>query len=352
LADLPYNFLQRLLHRILLGNRFVAEFCLDLETGRIKVDADVVKQGKHVLVAGLARSGTTILMRCLHDTGSFTSLTYRDMPFVLMPVFWRRLSKGGRRQIPAAERAHGDGVLVGYDSPEAFEEVFWKTCDGPSYIRPDRLVRHEPDDEILEKYRRYIGLVLRSRPGGPQRYLSKNNNNILRLASLGRALPSGVVFIPFRSPLQHAYSLLRQHERFVARSEQDPFSVRYMTWLGHHEFGADHRPFSFTDAANPFRPEELDYWLVLWRSVYEWVLETAPEQAAFVSYEQLCSDGGRTWGRLLELTGIESRELPVETLRLVEHEIPHPYSRTWHDACRATHERLLARHVLKGDAAG
>jgi len=47
--------------------------------------------------------------------------TYRHMPFVLCPLLWHRVSRGLRQESKLSERAHGDGLLVGFDSPEAFE---------------------------------------------------------------------------------------------------------------------------------------------------------------------------------------------------------------------------------------
>ena len=49
------------------------------------------------------------------------------MPFILAPLLWERVSKGFRKPTGLKERAHGDGLVVGYDSPEAFEEVLWRT---------------------------------------------------------------------------------------------------------------------------------------------------------------------------------------------------------------------------------
>ena len=60
----------------------------------------------------------------------------------------------------------------------------------------------------MEKFIRYVGAVLVSDPEGRTRYLSKNNNNILRLPALARAFPQALILIPFRDPLTHAASLL------------------------------------------------------------------------------------------------------------------------------------------------
>jgi hypothetical protein len=92
---------------------------------------------KHVFIAGLARAGTTILMRRFYASQAFRSLTYRDMPFVLAPTLWRKLAAQSGRNLVTAERAHGDGILVDIDSPESFEEVFL------AHIRRRRLHRRD-----------------------------------------------------------------------------------------------------------------------------------------------------------------------------------------------------------------
>ena len=123
-----------------------------------------------------------MLMRMLHDTQAFCSLTYRDMPFVLAPNTWARLTGLSRRDVAARERAHGDGIIVDVDSPEALEEVFWGVFCGPAYIGPETLRPMEADDDVLEQFRRYVAIILKRYQA--DRYLSKNNNNLLRLPSL------------------------------------------------------------------------------------------------------------------------------------------------------------------------
>jgi hypothetical protein len=80
---------------------------------------------EHVFVAGLARSGTTILLNAIHQSNQFASLTYDDMPFILAPNFWKKISPNISHD-KLQERAHGDGVRVSTNSPEAFERFFGK----------------------------------------------------------------------------------------------------------------------------------------------------------------------------------------------------------------------------------
>src|SRR5690348_14423268 len=75
-----YGALDRLLHRLALGSDAVADLSFDLENALhpTKGDEDGAQQ-RPVFVTGLARAGTTLLMRLLYATGAFCSLTYRDM---------------------------------------------------------------------------------------------------------------------------------------------------------------------------------------------------------------------------------------------------------------------------------
>lgn len=305
-----YSALERVLHRLALGSRAVAEFSFDLDrhfAPLIPAD-DAVSGGRHVFVCGLARAGTTIVMRRLHATGLFRSLTYRDMPFVLAPNLWQRLSRLAPRDIAAAERAHGDRLAVDADSPEALDEVFWRVFTGSDYIAPDHLHPHHVEEPVLARFRRYVAAILASRRDGegPRRYLSKNNNAILRLDALQRAFPRAAIVIPFRDPLQHAQSLRTQHRRFSRLQAEDEFARAYMGWLAHHEFGLDHRPFRFAaPQAAAADATHLDYWLDLWLDTYAWLLRTRPANAFFVGYETLCADPA-AWDRILDRLAIAS----------------------------------------------
>ncbi len=302
-----YGPLSRVLHRLALGSKAIAVTSFDLDQSLASVKVDDVAQGRHVYVAGLARAGTTILMRRLYASAAFRSLTYQDMPFVLAPGLWRRLSgTGGKGQ--AQERAHGDGIEVDANSPEGLEEVFWRVFAGEDYIRPDCLMPHQPDQEVGQSYLTYLAAVLAAQEqGGPARYLAKNNNAILRLGFLRKTLPKALLLVPFREPLAHASSLLRQHRRFSEMQAASPFVKSYMTWLGHHEFGLDHRPFRLTASdiqARQGGPEQLPYWLGLWQDTYAWLSETMPSGVIPICYEDLCSDP-LVWRRIAELAEID-----------------------------------------------
>ncbi|WP_171123240.1 MULTISPECIES: sulfotransferase [unclassified Ruegeria] len=289
----------------------------------VKSNLDGVKNERHVFVSGLARAGTTVLMRSLHETGMYRSLTYRDMPFVLAPNLWSRVMPTKTRFKSASERAHGDGVYVDFDSPEALEEVFWRVFCGDSYILADRLVPIRVTKETKTAFVRYVANILAS--DKRTRYLSKNNNNILRLQALADCFPRAALLVPFRNPLQHAISLLRQHLLFTKKHAKDPFSLDYMRWLVHHEFGMDHRPFKFKEETKPaelaIETLTVDYWLKLWRDTYQYLIAQANASCVFVSYERICEDTANVWPALCEHLELSSGDIPDLSLRESQNEI-------------------------------
>src|SRR5437763_1095015 len=177
-----YNRIEQWLRWIALEPKAVRQLSFELE--RATSLGDGASFGGSVYVCGLARSGTTVLLRALARIDTFRSLTYRDMPFVLAPNLWRRIAASASRASAPGARAHGDGILVDFDSPEAFEEVFWRTfCEEAD----DHATfgRTPPSAEALEGFADYRALIANPRGSdGRRRYLSKNNNNVVRLPEL------------------------------------------------------------------------------------------------------------------------------------------------------------------------
>ena len=337
-----YGLLSRLLHRLALGAPAIAEASFDAELATFGKELPSAANGRHVFVSGLARSGTTVLMRTLFETAEFCSLTYRDMPFVLAPGLWARVARASRVDKQAEQRAHGDGVMVDFDSPEALEEVFWRVFCGPAYIRDDRLIAARVDEETVSRFRRYVALILRRYRC--TRYLSKNNNNILRIGALIEALPECRIVVPFREPLQQAYSLLTQHRRFCEQHAADKFTARYMTWLAHHEFGADHRPFEWgVPLSRQYQADTLSYWLAQWVGVYGHLLHEVQrrrENVRLCSYELFCSHTRQQWQRLGEF--IEVNAAAPTQLKLKSAQICEPVDEGLRSQAEGIHRALVA----------
>ncbi len=66
----------------------------------------------------------------------------------------------------------------------------------------------------------YRALVCAEQGGG--RYLAKNNNTLLRYASLSQYFPAMRTVVLFRQPIFHASSLMDMHLHFSAEQEKGP----------------------------------------------------------------------------------------------------------------------------------
>ncbi len=310
LFSAKYSLVDRFAHRLALGSPKLARLLFDLER---EFFLSVQKPTQSVYVTGLARAGTTTLLEGLHNTNVFASLTYRDMPFVMSPNLWERVARFSPKKAEGIERAHGDGIQVGFDSSEALEEVFWRVLSGGDYIRLDHLCPHDVSSKVVDDLLGYQSLVcLRYKK---TRYLAKNNNLLLRLKSLATATPQTTYVILFRDPIAQAYSLLSQHLRFAASGG---FTNQYMTWLVHHEFGSTHRPFRFN--GSPLQgglqgtPTEIDYWLDRWSDAYTHLLEALDSglpNLLPVSFEQLCNEPAY-WARLCKALDLPETQSPFK----------------------------------------
>jgi len=315
--------LQRWLHWLAMEPAVVRHLAFDLERQfalpKPRLQDHNPADGA-VYVCGLARSGTTILLRVLDRVDAFKSLTYRDMPFVLAPNLWHCIVRGNAIQAVAIERPHRDSILIDFDSPESFEEVFWRTF-GEHRLSKFTFGVERPAADTMVKFADYRVLVAGPQRGAlpfgdnARRYLSKNNNNLLRLDALS-ADPTATVLLLYRDPLATARSLHRQHLQFCALQKQNAFVQRYMGWLGHYEFGLDHRPFAFAAQymAKAYSPSDLDYWLDYWNAVYGYVLTLSNLPLHLVDHAKLCAQPATCLKVLFRTLGVQGDAVGLAAL--------------------------------------
>jgi hypothetical protein len=234
------------------------------------------------------------------------------MPFVLAPNLWKQITRYSPRLAVPVERAHGDNIFVHFDSAEGFEEVFWRTF-GRTMTDSHCLGVEDPSFELLADFADYRALVANPRNealpanGVPYRYLSKNNNNLLRLRSLC-ADQTATVLLVYRNPVATARSLYRQHQRFCAAQTEDHFTRTYMGWLVHHEFGLDHLPFCFAvpEMDVSLTPEDPNYWLDYWNSLYSYILAKSDFRLHLVNHDVLCTEPEEMLTALFDILGIKA----------------------------------------------
>ncbi len=295
-----YSFLDKILFKIFLGNNIFQEVLFDVE----KFFFYKKKNTKTLIITGLPRSGTTILLNELYKTGKFSSLTFQDLPFILSPniyfflkkyfkIFlliniWERFLKKNEKK--KYERIHNDGIFVSDEMPEAFDEVFWRVFQNKKYIKKDSLLTHNIEEYEMSEYEKYIDIVARKE--NKNFYLSKNNNNILRLNSY-KNLKNFFIIITFRDPLFHSYSLIKTHNIISNYQKENNFIINYMNYLVHHEFGLNLKTLKFDEEfITDYENTDINFWLSYWIYIYENILQNYKNfnNIQFLAYEKFNLD--------------------------------------------------------------
>lgn len=260
-----YSNIQKFFHDLVFNIKFINKSLFELEK-IIYLKNKEIKNQYHVFITSLPRSGTTSLLNFIYSSGYYASLTYKNMPFLLSPHFSKLFNKNNTTK---KERLHADGIVFDINSPEALDEIFFNNND--KFIR----------NELIN----YIQLILHSE--GKNKYLSKNNLNYKRIDLINSILPNCTFLIPIREPLQHAYSLLNQHLHFSKLQKEDDFIRRYMNYLGHNEFGLNHKSWNKHIFYGDFN--DINYWLEQWYLFYQNILKKyrSHHNCLFIIYEEL-----------------------------------------------------------------
>ena len=318
----PYSTIDRAIHKLAFSSSMLQEMLNDLEQSLFSKSWRDAKAEKPIFITSLPRAGTTIILESLYRLPGLAAHTYRDMPFILSPVIWHKLAKLFHSKGIHRERAHGDGLSISEDSPEAFEEVLWKKYFAQQYT--DSAIELWPADfrdgvgeeyfTILHEHMKKIISLRRPDNISGGRYVSKNNANISRIGFLKKLFPEAHIVIPLRNPVEHAISLWRQHTNFLEQHAADDFARRYMEDIGHYEFGVLHRPIQFPGLMALTQDREstmLDYWLGYWISAFEYLAEQS--DVSILCYETLCRSGSAGISRLSRQLGIDAAEKEIES---------------------------------------
>ncbi len=260
-----YNKIQKFMHDFILSKKVINKSLFELEKIFFLKRKDIKNQ-YHIFITGMPRAGTTSLLNFLFSSDEYASLTYKNMPFILSPNFSKLFNM---KNIAKKERLHGDGIAYDINSPEALDEIFFD--NSKEYV----------ENELVN----YIQLILET--NNKKKYLSKNNLNYKRFDLIQTILPNSTFLIPIREPLQHANSLLNQHLRFSKLQKEDDFIRRYMNYLGHNEFGINHK--SWNVSINYKNINKIDYWMEQWILFYQNILNKyrLSKNCHIVIYEEL-----------------------------------------------------------------
>jgi hypothetical protein len=261
-----------------------------------------IRVDRPVFIAGLARSGSTILLEALASCESFASARYSDYPPIWFPWWWSQLKRHLPTPVNApSERAHGDGIAVTVDSPEAFDEVFWMHFF-PHRHDPaisQRLTALDRNPHFDQFYRDQIRKILLAR--GRPRYLCKGNYNLARLPYLLSLFPDAKFVVPIRHPKTHVASLQQQHQRFAQAALRHPSIAHQMARSGHFEFGPQRRAEHAGDAEITARMRDaftagrdVEGYALQWAQSYAWLANLLASEAALaaatlvVRHEDVC----------------------------------------------------------------
>lgn len=344
----PYSPMERALHRIAFSSRLLPMTASDLED---LIDAGAIARvdmQPPIFITALPRAGTTVLLNALHELPGIATHRYRDMPFVTAPLLWSRLSRRFQESEQLRERAHGDGLMIGYDSPESFEEILWRLF-WPNKYQTDRILLWHGDDLNSDAdvfFQRHFRKLVLLRCNGRGRYLSKNNGNIARLDLLPRMFPDAKIIVPLRDPLEHAASLLRQHRNFLEQHHRDPFVQRYMRDVGHYEFGALHRPLhfdGFNAITDGLTPDDPDYWLSYWLAAYRTV-EMHLNGVCLAPLPNTDENSEAVFSRVVEYLGLTAnpKDLARHWRAIPSHANAADYDARLLQTSRSLYERLVA----------
>lgn len=263
-----YPIYSKVLHNLCLNNKFIRTSLYELEKILFLKNKDQkIINEEHIFITGMPRAGTTAVLNYIYYSGLFSSLLYKDMPFLFSPNFQSLLSFN--RKISLSKRVHDDGIMINLDSPEAFDEVFLNNFE-----------KHVLEIEFLN----YVQLVIKKHK--KRRYISKNNYNYKRINFLKKVFPSSKILVIFRNPLDQSFSLLNQHINFSNLHKTNAFSKKYMKSLYHFEFGDLHSAWS-----NPnqyFNNLKVNYWLEQWYLFYKKMIDSYYlDNFVFINYDLL-----------------------------------------------------------------
>ena len=276
--------LNKFLYKLFLNNSYIQSFLFDLDKFFFQ-KKNCLKES--ILITGLARSGTTILLNSVHNNGIYSSFTYENLPIIMAPNINKFFFN--QETIEYSERAHKDGIFINNKSPEEIDEYFWINMTESEFVKESYLSIHAPSSNDINAYKQFINQFLVSI--SKNKLIVKNNNSILRLKGLLKHRVFNKVIFCFRNPLKQSLSLLRMHKKFSNITE---YELTFMRWLGHYEFGSNHKPFKLTESQNPFSINSINYWLWLWKEYYSYFLDHySLEQNIFpISHEDICLNEG------------------------------------------------------------
>lgn len=252
------------------------------------------KIDKPVFVCGLARSGTTPITQMLYFTDKFSSLEYKDLPFLEIPLIWNIFSKfiyGKNRKI---ERFHKDGLLINQNSPDAFLEVIFKNNIENYYENGfSKILKSNYKNLKLTKDLN-LSLIKTMKLRKRSRYLSKINYLVCRIDYILNIFKDAKILICVRDPIDTAISLTKLHYKFIQEAKVNKYFDFNLKQLCHFEFGNNRKPLLFlnSDRTNYFwkKNQNFNGYLNEWINLYSYLIKyKSNTNILFLNYNKLTS---------------------------------------------------------------
>lgn len=300
-----------------------------LESASLADDLAGISIDRPVYIAGLARAGSTILLEILAQHAGVVTHRYRDFWTIFTPYVWERALAGKRSsgndatisEATPVERAHGDGILVTDESPEAMEEILWMTFFRHLHDpRVNNVLDGQTDNAAFERFLSdHIRKLLLVR--GRQRYVAKANYNMTRLQYLLKMFPDTRLIVPVRNPRDHIASLQKQHQLLCEAQRIHPRSIAWLDCVGHFEFGPHRVPVNTGNRAVIESIEELwregddirgwaRYWTALYGDFHARLTtdKQLRDAVLIVRHEDLCDAPAETLTDIATHCGLEAMQ--------------------------------------------
>ena len=261
-----------------------------------------------IFITSLARGGTTALLNVISELPNIVTHTYQHMPLITSPIIWEKLKMFKKKEITDYERAHGDGIKINLNSPEAFEEIIWK-LSYPEKFLSHHITLFETKDLNNHKELFFInhikkmillkGSKINNNNLNNIRYCSKNNGNIARIPLLLKLFPDSKIVVPIRRPECHAKSLLNQHINFSNLQNKDNFIRQYMEDICHFDFGLIHKTINFPNfIKEAYDINTSNYWLNYWIYAFKYIMQFK-KNCIFIPQDDLRGSPNKTIKNLL-----------------------------------------------------
>lgn len=257
-----------------------------------------------IYVTGVPRSRTTFLAQKIAEGSSASSFTYGHFPLLSAPNLWPIISKWYYGSGSYTERPHKDGLLVGKESVDSFDEIVWQT-KGLSTAKRNPEIQITKD--VISRYLNVIERFLGS--ADSKIYVAKNNAIMFRATQICDFLPQAKFLIVLRHPGGVVPSLIRNHELFSTYIEGNADYRRRMHLLCHSEFGPD--------VSYPIADENVDDELSELKQAQDW---QSYYSKVFTEYIRMFSDASKS-EKADQFFFLESDESSVEKIESLQRQL-------------------------------